>query len=50
MLVFSALKRYEAFLRNYPELVSRLPLYEIASYLGITPVALSNVRKKLRAQ
>ncbi|GAA3921578.1 Crp/Fnr family transcriptional regulator [Litoribacillus peritrichatus] len=43
----SAEERYLDFIHNNPNLSSRLPLQYIASYIGITPVALSRVRKKL---
>ncbi len=46
MMSTSALERYEHFLELYPDLTSRLTQRHIASYLGITPQALS----KLRAQ
>ena len=46
MMSTSALERYEHFLELYPDLSSRLSQRHIASYLGITPQALS----KLRAQ
>jgi CRP-like cAMP-binding protein len=45
-VAWNATERYEAFTREYPELLRRVPLYEIASYLGITPVALSKIRAK----
>ncbi|XYK80050.1 MAG: Crp/Fnr family transcriptional regulator [Labrenzia sp.] len=38
--------RYEAFLDDFPDLAPRLPQYHIASYLGITPVALSRIRAR----
>lgn len=41
----SALERYEHFLDTYPEIVQRVPQKMIASYLGITPEALSTVRR-----
>lgn len=37
----SAIERYEDFLKTYPEIVQRVPQKMIASYLGITPQALS---------
>lgn len=43
----SATKRYESFLAIYPELPNRVPQKMIASYLGITPEALSNIRRKI---
>jgi len=38
--------RYENFLRNYPEVHNRVPLYMIASFLGITREALSRIRSQ----
>ena len=46
----SAKKRYEHFLNTYPQLANRVSLKMIASYLGITPEALSNIRSKMRNQ
>lgn len=43
----SAEQRYLAFLQTYPNLVERVPLNQIASYLGITPQSLSRIRKEL---
>lgn len=40
--------RYLNFLNNYPDIENRVPQYQIASYLGITPVALSRIKKTLR--
>lgn len=37
--------RYSHFLETYPDLVHRIPQYHIASYLGVTDVALSRIRK-----
>lgn len=45
LLSFSAEERYKAFMQTYPSLVQRIPLKHIASYLGMTPEALSRIRK-----
>lgn len=44
----SAEQRYLQFIDQYPHLLPRIPLQYVASYIGITPVALSRVRKKLQ--
>jgi CRP-like cAMP-binding protein len=38
--------RYEKFIHNYPTLYNRIPLYMIASFLGLTRETLSRVRKQ----
>ena len=43
----SAEERYMHFLAVYPDLFQRIPLHQIASYLGITPQTLSRIRKQL---
>lgn len=43
----TAEERYTSFLKQFPELVNRLPNTQIASYLGITPEFLSKIRKKI---
>ena len=43
----TATDRYNDFLETYPELVNRISQKHIASYLGITPEALSKLRKDL---
>lgn len=40
-------ERYEALITKYPTLEQRMPQRHIASYLGITPVFLSQIRKQL---
>ncbi len=42
----SALERYEHFEQTYPKIIQRVPQKMIASYLGITPEALSNIKNK----
>jgi CRP-like cAMP-binding protein len=46
-LMDSAETRYRKFLTQYGKISHRLPQYHIASYLGITPVALSRIRKRI---
>ena len=43
----SAKDRYELFLETYPKIPNRVPQRMIASYLGITPEALSKIRGKI---
>lgn len=43
-LVDSAAERYKTFCIEYPGLVSRIPDYHLASYLGITNVTLSRIK------
>lgn len=40
-------QRVSAFFRNYPELVKRVPQHIVASYLGITPISFSRIKKRL---
>ncbi|MEN1786207.1 MAG: Crp/Fnr family transcriptional regulator [Bacteroidota bacterium] len=42
----SAIERYEHFIEVYAEIVQRVPQRMIASYLGITPEALSTVKRQ----
>jgi len=42
----TAQERYLTFLEQYPQLASRLPNTQIASYLGITPEFLSKIRSE----
>jgi CRP-like cAMP-binding protein len=46
----SAEERYLYFLETYPQMVQRVPLTYIASYLGLTLETLSRIRKKLATQ
>lgn len=41
----TAIERYEDFLNTYPDIVQRVSQKMIASYLGITPEALSTVKR-----
>ncbi|MGC3947631.1 MAG: Crp/Fnr family transcriptional regulator [Chryseolinea sp.] len=49
LLVFNAEERYRLFLEQFPDLESRVKQHMVASYLGITPVALSRIRKSMSA-
>ena len=40
----TAIERYESFMKTYPNIVQRVPQKMIASYLGITPEALSKAK------
>lgn len=40
-------ERYQNFMKQYPDLIQRLPNTQIASYLGITPEFLSKIRKQI---
>lgn len=44
--VFSATERYQHLIRKYPNIVARVPLGMISSYLGITQSTLSRIRSK----
>lgn len=48
LLLDSLEVRYQRFLKEFPGLVDRMPQYHIASYLGVTDVALSRIRKKIK--
>ncbi|WP_020535656.1 Crp/Fnr family transcriptional regulator [Lewinella cohaerens] len=47
LLSATAEERYISFTQTYPTLVQRLPLKLIASYIGITPEYLSDLRRKM---
>ncbi len=47
LLLDSAETRYLKLMENQPEILQQVPLYMVASYLGITPEALSRIRHKI---
>jgi CRP-like cAMP-binding protein len=46
-VIASPMERYKNLLQNRPELLDRVPQYQLASYLGITPESLSRIRKRI---
>lgn len=47
LILDNAETRYLRFLAEYPGIEARMKQYHVASYLGITPVALSRIRAKI---
>ena len=47
LLQQNASDRYRDFVRQHPDLIDRVPQYHIASYLGITEVSLSRLKRDL---
>lgn len=47
LLSSTSQERYLDFVETYPALAQRLPLKQIAAYLGMTPEYLSEVRRKI---
>ncbi len=43
----NAEERYLNLLKYRPELLNRVPQYQLASYLGVTPESLSRIRKRI---
>ncbi len=46
LMSYSAKERYEHFIETYPNILQRVPQKMIASYLGITPEALSTIKNQ----
>lgn len=46
----NALEKYKLFLKEYPNLINKVPHYLIANFLGITPTQLSRSRKQFSQQ
>ena len=43
-------KRVAEFYQTYPDLVARLPQHIVASYLGITPISFSRIKRRLNIE
>jgi len=50
LIIHKPEERYSSMLDLYPELVNRIPQQVLATYLGITPVSLSRIRKRIMNQ
>ncbi|GEN10864.1 cAMP-binding domain of CRP or a regulatory subunit of cAMP-dependent protein kinases [Myxococcus fulvus] len=50
LLTLSAEERYQRFLDEHPELAPLLAQRDIASYIRVTPVALSRIRARMRGR
>lgn len=46
-ILSSPKERYLNFLETRPDLLNRVPLHQVASYLGMTPESLSRIRKRI---
>ncbi|HET6397671.1 MAG TPA: Crp/Fnr family transcriptional regulator [Pseudoxanthomonas sp.] len=47
LLVLDAGARYRRFLEDYADVAGRIPLKDVAAYIGVTPVGLSRIRRRL---
>lgn len=48
LVLEDAKQRYKRFEKEFGHIISRLPQYHIASYLGISPTHLSRIRKSIK--
>lgn len=46
-IITSPEERYRNLLNTRPDLLDRVPQYQLASYLGVTPESLSRIRKRI---
>lgn len=50
LITGDAMTKYKWFLKEYPNLLNRIPHYHIANFLGMTPTQLSRTRKTFSQQ
>lgn len=50
LLTLDGTARYQQLCHRHPELVGRVPLFHLASYLGLTDVSLSRIRRQRTAE
>jgi hypothetical protein len=48
LISMDAKQRYLTLINEIPEIETLIPQYQIASYLSVTPVQLSRIRKKIK--
>jgi CRP-like cAMP-binding protein len=48
-LTLTPRQRYLALIKSDPRIIARVPQHYVASYLGITPVSLSRIRKRVQS-
>lgn len=46
-LIKTPFERYQTFIKEYPKIEQKVPNYQLASFLGMTPETLSRVRRKV---
>lgn len=44
LMAYTAVERYNLFFKTYPDLINRIPVKHLASFLGVTPETLSRIR------
>ncbi|NUP47204.1 MAG: Crp/Fnr family transcriptional regulator [Catenulispora sp.] len=49
LLLDDATERYRSFLEQYAAIAERVPLAQVAAYVGVTPEALSRIRRRMFA-
>ena len=40
-------ERYQQLMQSQPDLINRVPLHQLASYIGVTPESFSRIRKRI---